>query len=170
MWGSERLLVLANGAREPSLELPPPHPRLQDIAFEGLGITSTDFMQWYRSGWISAGDSGQKHKYPEFDRQIEMTRDRFGAVTLTNTRNVDLTGLHLRDTGYPYLLQRLNRLEVLIGAWVALDVQGPELSPLSPQPGGPAWYPRPRRALFFDRSVHRHPEVIIPYEVNSDHA
>ncbi|AGZ45709.1 FtsK/SpoIIIE domain-containing protein [Actinoplanes friuliensis] len=56
-----------------------------------------------------------------------------------------------------------------IGAWVALDVQGPELSPLSPQPGGPVWYPRPRRALFFDRSVHRHPEVIIPYEVNSDH-
>ncbi|MEV8505620.1 FtsK/SpoIIIE domain-containing protein [Actinoplanes sp. NPDC051475] len=56
-----------------------------------------------------------------------------------------------------------------IGAWVALDVQGPELSPLSPQPGGPLWYPRRRRALFFDRSVHRHPEVIIPYEVNSDH-
>jgi hypothetical protein len=55
-----------------------------------------------------------------------------------------------------------------IGAWVALDVQGPELSPLSPQPGGPVWYPRVRRALFFDRSVHRHPEVIIPYEVNSD--
>jgi len=56
-----------------------------------------------------------------------------------------------------------------IGAWVALDVQGPELGPLSPQPGGPAWYPRTRRALFFDRSVHRTPEVIIPYEVNSDH-
>ncbi|AGL20560.1 FtsK/SpoIIIE domain-containing protein [Actinoplanes sp. N902-109] len=56
-----------------------------------------------------------------------------------------------------------------IGAWVALDVQGPELSPLSPQPGGPTWYPRRRRALFFDRSVHRTPEVIIPYEVNSDH-
>jgi DNA segregation ATPase FtsK/SpoIIIE, S-DNA-T family len=56
-----------------------------------------------------------------------------------------------------------------IGAWVALDVQGPELASLSPQPGGPAWYPRTRRALFFDRSVHRTPEVIIPYEVNSDH-
>jgi hypothetical protein len=56
-----------------------------------------------------------------------------------------------------------------IGAWVALDVHGAELSPLSPQPGGPVWYPRPRRALFFDRSVHRTPEVIIPYEVNSDH-
>ncbi|MCU7724634.1 FtsK/SpoIIIE domain-containing protein [Actinoplanes sp. KI2] len=56
-----------------------------------------------------------------------------------------------------------------IGAWVALDVQGADLAPLYPQPGGPAWYPRARRALFFDRSVHRTPEVIIPYEVNSDH-
>jgi hypothetical protein len=55
-----------------------------------------------------------------------------------------------------------------IGAWVALDVQGVDLSPLYPQPGGPTWYPRPRRALFFDRSVHRTPEVIIPYEVNDD--
>jgi hypothetical protein len=56
-----------------------------------------------------------------------------------------------------------------IGAWVALDVHGSDLSPLSPQPGGPSWYPRTRRALFFDRSVHRSAEVIIPYEVNSDH-
>ncbi|HET6532571.1 MAG TPA: FtsK/SpoIIIE domain-containing protein [Actinoplanes sp.] len=56
-----------------------------------------------------------------------------------------------------------------IGAWVALDVHGGDLGPLCPQPGGPPWYPRPRRALFFDRSVHRVPEVIIPYEVNSDH-
>jgi hypothetical protein len=55
-----------------------------------------------------------------------------------------------------------------IGAWVALDVHGTDLSPLSPQPGGPSWYPRTRRALFFDRSVHRSPEVIIPYEVNCD--
>jgi hypothetical protein len=77
-----------------------PTRRLHDIAFDGLGIASTDFMQWYRSGWISAGDSGQKHKYKEYDRQIEMTRNRFGAVTLTNTRDIDLTGLHLRDTGY----------------------------------------------------------------------
>ncbi|MBB2942060.1 hypothetical protein FB565_001773 [Actinoplanes lutulentus] len=56
-----------------------------------------------------------------------------------------------------------------IGAWVALDVPGADLAPLYPQPGGPVWYPRSRRALFFDRSVHRTPEVIIPYEVNSDH-
>jgi S-DNA-T family DNA segregation ATPase FtsK/SpoIIIE len=55
-----------------------------------------------------------------------------------------------------------------IGAWVALDVPGADLEPLT-EPGGPAWSPRRRRALFFDRSVHRTPEVLIPYEVNSDH-
>ncbi|NUT34998.1 MAG: cell division protein FtsK [Hamadaea sp.] len=52
-----------------------------------------------------------------------------------------------------------------IGAWVALDVHGQELTALSPQPGGPAWYPRPQRGLYFDRATHRAPEILIPYEV-----
>ena len=50
-----------------------------------------------------------------------------------------------------------------IGAWVALDVHGSELSPFYPGQGAPNWYPRPWRALHFDRSVHRGAEVIIPY-------
>ncbi len=51
-----------------------------------------------------------------------------------------------------------------IGAWVALDVQGGELtSALYPGSGGPDWYPRPWRGLFFDRTVHRTGQVIIPY-------
>jgi hypothetical protein len=51
-----------------------------------------------------------------------------------------------------------------IGAWVALDVQGAELtSSLYPGTGGPDWYPRPWRGLFFDRAVHRAGQVIIPY-------
>jgi hypothetical protein len=50
-----------------------------------------------------------------------------------------------------------------IGAWVALDVHGGELTSLYPQMRGPAWYPRPWRALYFDRSVHRTAEAIIPY-------
>ncbi|MGH8792471.1 MAG: FtsK/SpoIIIE domain-containing protein, partial [Stackebrandtia sp.] len=54
-----------------------------------------------------------------------------------------------------------------VDAWVALDVQGPELAPLSPLPGGPSWYPRLRRGLFFDRAVHRQPEVLIPYDTDS---
>ncbi|MEV4536349.1 FtsK/SpoIIIE domain-containing protein [Asanoa sp. NPDC049518] len=55
-----------------------------------------------------------------------------------------------------------------IGGWVALDVHGTDLAPLSPQPGGPAWYPRERRALFFDRSTDRAPQVIVPYEIPPD--
>jgi hypothetical protein len=77
-----------------------PQRRLHDITFDGLGVQYTDFMNWYRAGWISAGDSGQVHKYAEYDRQIEMPRHRYGAITLTNTRNVELTGMHLQDTGY----------------------------------------------------------------------
>ncbi|HEY1488576.1 MAG TPA: type IV secretory system conjugative DNA transfer family protein, partial [Micromonosporaceae bacterium] len=52
-----------------------------------------------------------------------------------------------------------------IGAWVALDVHGAELAPFCPIPGGPAWFPRHHRALFFDRAVHRAPEIVIPYSV-----
>lgn len=54
-----------------------------------------------------------------------------------------------------------------IDAWLALDVQGPELAPLSPLAGGPAWYPRLRRGLFFDRAMHRYPEVLIPYRTDA---
>ncbi len=50
-----------------------------------------------------------------------------------------------------------------VDAWLALDVQGPELAPLSPLSGGPAWYPRARRGLYFDRARHRAPQVVIPY-------
>ncbi|QWF79976.1 FtsK/SpoIIIE domain-containing protein [Amycolatopsis sp. CA-230715] len=49
-----------------------------------------------------------------------------------------------------------------IGAWAALDVQGSELTPFA---AGQVvhWSPRPGRALYFDRSTHATPEVIIPF-------
>ncbi|MGH3520968.1 MAG: FtsK/SpoIIIE domain-containing protein [Haloechinothrix sp.] len=49
-----------------------------------------------------------------------------------------------------------------IGAWAALDVQGNELSPFC---AGQVvhWSPRPGRALFFDRTTHSAPEVLIPF-------
>lgn len=51
-----------------------------------------------------------------------------------------------------------------IGAWVALDTHGGELgASLYPGTGGPDWYPRPWRGLFFDRAVHRTGQTIIPY-------
>jgi hypothetical protein len=50
-----------------------------------------------------------------------------------------------------------------IGAWTALDVQGNELNSFS---AGQIinWSPRPGRAIFFDRSTHSRPEVIIPFQ------
>ena len=77
-----------------------PEDRAHDITFDGIGVQYTDYVGWYRTGWISSGDSGEVHKYPEYDRQIEMPRNRFGAITLENTSNITLTGMHLRDTGY----------------------------------------------------------------------
>lgn len=50
-----------------------------------------------------------------------------------------------------------------IGSWAALDVQGNELSTFA---AGQVvhWSPRPGRALFFDRSTHVMPEVMIPFD------
>jgi hypothetical protein len=50
-----------------------------------------------------------------------------------------------------------------IGAWVALDVQGSELNTLA---AGQIvdWSPRPQRAIFFDKSTHSTPDVIIPFD------
>ncbi|MTD58432.1 FtsK/SpoIIIE domain-containing protein [Amycolatopsis pithecellobii] len=50
-----------------------------------------------------------------------------------------------------------------IGAWAALDVQGAELSQFAAGQVVP-WSPRPGRALFFDRSTHVTPEVMIPFD------
>jgi DNA segregation ATPase FtsK/SpoIIIE, S-DNA-T family len=48
-----------------------------------------------------------------------------------------------------------------LGAFLGLDVQGTELGNLI-APGMPlTWSPRPGRALFFDRSRHARPEVVI---------
>ncbi|MER7013994.1 FtsK/SpoIIIE domain-containing protein [Saccharopolyspora sp. NPDC000359] len=51
-----------------------------------------------------------------------------------------------------------------IGAWVAFDVHGQELSTFA---AGQvvSWSPRARRGLFFDRAVHSRPEVILPFDL-----
>ena len=52
-----------------------------------------------------------------------------------------------------------------IGAWLAFDVQGHELTQFAA--GQPVkWSPRPHRGLFFDRSVHARPEVVLPLELD----
>ncbi|MEU8221099.1 right-handed parallel beta-helix repeat-containing protein [Kribbella sp. NPDC048915] len=77
-----------------------PANRVQNLTLDGFTIQHTDFMEWYRYGWNGTGDSGLKHKYPKYDTQIELPRNRWGAITLTNTRGVKLTRLHLQQTGF----------------------------------------------------------------------
>ena len=62
-------------------------------------------------------------------------------------------------------------VDVSYAAHVQVTRVHPELF-VPPAPGDTARVVRGdefKRALYFDRSVHRCPEVIIPYEVNSDH-
>ncbi|WP_220448072.1 right-handed parallel beta-helix repeat-containing protein [Nonomuraea diastatica] len=91
-----------------------PEERVQNLAFDGLALQYSDFVDWYRAGWISEGDSGYEHKYPVYDRQIEMPRNRFGMITVTNSRDIDLTGLRLSDSGFMgvYLLFANERVKV----------------------------------------------------------
>ncbi|WP_433440596.1 right-handed parallel beta-helix repeat-containing protein [Nonomuraea sp. CA-141351] len=77
-----------------------PDRRVQNVSFDGLALQYSDFVEWYRYGWNGPGDSGYEHKYPIYDRQIEMPRDRFGMITLENTRDIDLTRLHISDSGF----------------------------------------------------------------------
>ncbi|MBK0866396.1 cell division protein FtsK [Saccharopolyspora sp. HNM0986] len=53
-----------------------------------------------------------------------------------------------------------------IGAWIAFDVHGQELSSFA---AGQLvnWSPRERRGLFFDRSVHSQPEVVLPFDLSA---
>lgn len=77
-----------------------PGQRAQDITFDGFALEYSDFMQWYRYGWNATGDSGLVHTYPGYDRQIEMTRNRHGMITLTNTRGITLNALNISNTGF----------------------------------------------------------------------
>lgn len=77
-----------------------PSSRVHDLVLDGLALQYTDFTDWYRYGWVRAGDSGENHAYPVYDRQIELPQNRLGAITLTNTRGIRLQRLHISDTGY----------------------------------------------------------------------
>ncbi|GAB2734748.1 FtsK/SpoIIIE domain-containing protein [Salinifilum aidingensis] len=52
-----------------------------------------------------------------------------------------------------------------LGAWVAFDAHGQELTQFA---AGQVvnWAPRARRGLFFDRSAHARPEVVLPFELD----
>lgn len=106
-----------------------------DITFDGLAFEYSDFVDWYRFAWNSAGDSGYVHKYPEYDRQIELPRNRFGAITLTNTTGVDLHAPHVTNTGWEgvYLTGRADHDTISDGYFAHLGGDGVKVE--GPYPG-----------------------------------
>jgi hypothetical protein len=83
-----------------------PTTPVHDLVFRDLHFSATDFTEWYRFGWIEAGQSSESHQVPSFDRQIEMPPNRVGLVTMENTRQVDIVYSHISNAGYAglYLL------------------------------------------------------------------
>ncbi len=74
--------------------------RAHHIQFEGLTFECTDFTDWYRFAWVRSGDSGEGHRFPEFDRQIEMPANRTGMVYLENTDHITYKFNRLRSAGF----------------------------------------------------------------------
>jgi hypothetical protein len=73
---------------------------VHDLVLRGLSFEATDFAPWYRFGWPAAGDSGELHQVPAFDRQLEMPQHRQGSITMENTDGVELAFSRIADAGY----------------------------------------------------------------------
>jgi DNA segregation ATPase FtsK/SpoIIIE, S-DNA-T family len=96
---------------------------------------------------------------------VDTLLDRAGMDALKRVLHLGPeTGVHV--LGWWRSVQRLRALLTVpaaaddIGCWVALDVQGGELNPLTP---GllVSWSPRPGRGLFYDRTQHARPQTVI---------
>lgn len=72
---------------------------VRNLQFNGLTLEGSNFVTWYRFGWPRAGQSGESHLVPAFDRQIEMAPNRLGMVSMENTDGVDLLFSHFKDSG-----------------------------------------------------------------------
>jgi hypothetical protein len=85
-----------------------PDRPVHDLRFEGLTFEESNFVPWYRFGWPQAGQSGEQHLVPAFDRQIEMEANRRGMVTLENTQGVELVYSKFRNSGLSAIYLRFS--------------------------------------------------------------
>lgn len=74
--------------------------RAHHIQFDGLSFEDSDFFNWYRHGQVNAGDSGEGHAYPAYDRQISLAVNRTGMVFLSNTDNITIKNSRLKNSGF----------------------------------------------------------------------
>ncbi|MCK4998083.1 MAG: right-handed parallel beta-helix repeat-containing protein, partial [Anaerohalosphaera sp.] len=91
-----------------------------NMRFEGLRFEVSDFTGWYRHAYPSAGDSGEVHQYPQYDRQRTMPQHRTGMIYLENTKHLVFKDCVIRNAGYSGIYcneyNQNNRFE---GNWIS---------------------------------------------------
>jgi hypothetical protein len=80
-----------------------PSNLVHDVVVDGLAFEFTDFAAAYRFGWVRAGDSGETHVYPAYDRQTELPEYRLGMVQAANTTNIVIKNCHFSMSGFSSL-------------------------------------------------------------------
>ncbi|MDT5034578.1 MAG: hypothetical protein QOC94_4749, partial [Actinoplanes sp.] len=183
----EACAVLGTAARSLAAQFAPGAARFSVACLDTDAVASVEALKselpddtgWFdtdSAGWLledtAAAAAGSAATRPHFLFLYAVDAAPGGAETAEQLRRILRQGperrIHLLGwwRGAALLRETLggpaSRTDA-IGSWVALDVHGSELAPYYPGAGAPAWYPRPWRALHFDRSVHRGAEVIIPY-------
>jgi hypothetical protein len=88
--------------------------RVHHVSFDGLTFEGSDFTDWYRHAHIAAGDSGEGHLYPEYDRQMTMPDHRTGMVYLENTDHISILNCHLKNSGYSAIYMLFHNQDNLV--------------------------------------------------------
>ncbi|WP_202805746.1 right-handed parallel beta-helix repeat-containing protein [Actinopolymorpha alba] len=112
-----------------------PESRTHDVTLDGLAVEYSDFVPWYRNGWNQDGDSGEVHKYPQYDRQIELPRNRFGTITLTNARDIDLRRMHISNTGFTAVYMLFANENITVSDSLIEHIGGDGIKVEGPYPG-----------------------------------
>ena len=145
---------------------------VEEVGLDGIERTVSELAEQLDAGAAPSAPTclvvyAADAAHPLLERKDPTTR----ASGLDHLRKVLKQGPELRvhTLGWWRSAQRLKHTLGMgpvddIGAWVAFDVQGQELSNFA---AGQLvnWSPRARRGLFFDRSTHSRPEVILPFEL-----
>ena len=93
--------------------------RVHHIVLDGLTLEMTDFTHWYRHGWVNAGDSGEGHEYPAYDRQVTLPQHRTGMVYLENADHLTITNSHLTNAGYSAVFtSKYNQNHTISNNWI----------------------------------------------------
>jgi hypothetical protein len=118
-----------------------PTARAHHIVLDGLTLEDTDFTDWFRFGWVNAGDApdqthcqapknvdpGNYSWCSQYDRAINMqgtvdgvaVDNRVGMVFLQNTDHITITNSHLKNAGFSAVFMLFdNNDNTISNSWI----------------------------------------------------